>query len=289
MTSMDRDAVSLPGREAHAVFSCDDATARPVTDVSQVEQEEHTIRLLLTMALVYDHWGVNRNRQEQIDAYAAAVPGRVFADYLGHNVGALLVAPDGTLLDFRLNRNVALNSTLEHAELRAIRRAIDGANAAAGPRGIVPWSFGTLLDGFSVYVTLEPCSQCCGIMDLARIASVIYAQDDPGQCDIVHALYEIRHRHQAPPAPRPVRADFFPLWRSLDVGYRRFLAQALPGSRRGVTSFLETPEAYRIFEAAAEALDGFEVEYPANRALLTDARAFRARHPADPVESLLPG
>ena len=256
-------------------------------DLTAAEQERHSIYLLLAMTLVFEAWGLDPSRREQALAYAAAAPGRVFPDYLGHNVGALLVAPDGTILDFAMNRNVALNSTLEHAEVRTVRHAIDAANAAAGPGGATPWSFGALLQDHRIYVTLEPCSQCSGIMDLARIGTVIYGQDDPGQCGIAHALHALRHRPGALPAPLPVRAVFFPFWRDLAEAYGRFLAAVPAGGRSGVTSFLETVAAFRIFAAAAEAFDGFRIAHPANSPTLAAARSFRARHPADPVVSLL--
>lgn len=276
MTPTDHD--SRPGR-----FAC----VGPDGEPGPPGADRHTLYLLLAMALVHDAWGVSRARREQVEAYAEAVPGRAFQDYLGHNVGALLVAPDGAILDFAMNRNVALNSTLEHAEYRAIRRAIDGANGRAGPGGVAPWSFGSLLQGHSVYATLEPCAQCSGILDLARVSDVVYAQDDPGQCRVAHMLHALRRGPGVLPAPRPLRASFFPFWRPLAEAYDAYLARLPPGGRAGVTSFLETVPAFTVFADAAAAFDALTAEACGDAALLAAARLFRARRPSDPVESLL--
>jgi len=53
-----------------------------------------------------------------------------------------------------------------HAELVAIREAA---------RTTRSWR----LDGCTLYVTLEPCIQCCGAILLARIPRLVYGADDP--------------------------------------------------------------------------------------------------------------
>ena len=170
-----------------------EVTAPPRLDLLASEKEQHSIYLLLAMALVFDGWCVNKHRPEQISLYTQVNRDRTVHDYFGHNVGALVVDPSGGILAFALNRSVELNSTLEHAEARAIRHAINRSNE----RGRAPWSFTSLLKGSRLYATLEPCSQCAGIAELAQLESVVYAQHDSLHCSVVNVLYNLHLRPEA--------------------------------------------------------------------------------------------
>jgi len=268
--------------------TCTDVTAAPVLKLSPAEAERHTIFLLLAMALVYDGWGVDRARPDLVAAYAAAEPQRRFPDYAGHNIGAVLVDRGFQVVSFALNRNVALNSTLEHAEERAIRNAIRIANDSAGPAGPKPWSFGSLLREDRIYTTLEPCAQCAGIMDLANIRAVIYGQDDPSQRHLVDVIYNLQQRPGSPGAPLPIRASFSPYWDRLASGFERFQAQPSAGLPAGATSFLETVEAYKIYREAAQKFDAWETSDPENVAALRGAREFRARWQPSVADGVAP-
>ena len=252
-------------------------TAAPAVALSPAEEERHGVFLLLAMALLCDAWGVDRAEAARLAAYAEAAPGRRFAGYLGHNIGALLVDEHGAIKCFALNRSVALNSTLAHAEARAVGAAIEQANAQRAKPATPDWSFGALLRGDRLYGTLEPCAQCTGIIDLANLGAVIYAQDDPGQREIVNVVYNLHRRPGEPGAPLPIRATFLPFWDRLAAAYRQFVAAASPGSRTGLTSFLQTVEAYRIYETAARAFDTLRTAHPENSDTLREARAFRTR------------
>jgi tRNA(Arg) A34 adenosine deaminase TadA len=252
-------------------------------ELSAQVQERHEIYLRLAMALVFDGWGVDRERKDLVAAYAAAEPGRQFGAYAGHNVGALLVGAQDQIICFALNRNVELNSTLEHAEARAIRMAIQIANAERFQSGGPAWSFSNLLRGDRLYATLEPCAQCAGIMDLANVGTVVFGQKDPAQHDIINILYNLRHSpsgqtsSDAGGAPTPVPAAFLDVWGELEAAYRSFVATAQADSRIGLTSFLETVAAYRIYREAAAAFTAMQVRDQANAAALRAAKEFRAQ------------
>jgi tRNA(adenine34) deaminase len=80
-------------------------------------------------------------------------------------VGAVLVR-DGEVLGEGFNCPIGTHDPSAHAEMVAIRAA---AQAAGNYR----------LPGSTLYVTLEPCSMCAGLIVHARISRVVYATSEP--------------------------------------------------------------------------------------------------------------
>ncbi|TXH92059.1 MAG: tRNA adenosine(34) deaminase TadA [Pseudomonas sp.] len=80
-------------------------------------------------------------------------------------VGALLVQ-DGEVIGRGFNCPISNHDPSAHAEMVAIRAA---ALAARNYR----------LPGSTLYVTLEPCSMCAGLIVHARIARVVYGATEP--------------------------------------------------------------------------------------------------------------
>lgn len=81
-------------------------------------------------------------------------------------VGAVIVAPDGTIAAQAGNRTRELNDPTAHAEVLAIRAAC----AATGSER---------LPGHALYVTLEPCAMCAAAIAAARIGRLYYGAADP--------------------------------------------------------------------------------------------------------------
>ncbi|MCJ8168978.1 tRNA adenosine(34) deaminase TadA [Atopomonas sediminilitoris] len=80
-------------------------------------------------------------------------------------VGAVLVKA-GEVIGVGFNQPISLHDPSAHAEVQAIRRA---ALAEHNYR----------LPGSTLYVTLEPCSMCAGLLVHARIARVVYGATEP--------------------------------------------------------------------------------------------------------------
>ncbi len=80
-------------------------------------------------------------------------------------VGAVLVK-EGSLWVEGHNLTVTRSDPTAHAEVVVIRKA--GARQG-------DWR----LEGTTLYVTLEPCTQCCGAIILGRIPRVVYGASDP--------------------------------------------------------------------------------------------------------------
>jgi len=92
--------------------------------------------------------------QAQLAAQSGEVP-----------VGAVLVK-DGQVISKAFNKPIANHDPSAHAEMLAIREA-----ALAEENYRIP--------GSTLYVTLEPCAMCSGVILHARIDRVVYGAPDP--------------------------------------------------------------------------------------------------------------
>jgi len=80
-------------------------------------------------------------------------------------VGAIVVAPDGTIVGRGRNSPIALNDPTAHAEILALREA---AARVGNYR----------LTGATLYVTLEPCVMCAGALVAARVNRLVFGTRD---------------------------------------------------------------------------------------------------------------
>ncbi len=76
-------------------------------------------------------------------------------------IGAIVVDSQGTIIGRGYNQTERKGSQLEHAEIIAIRSA---------SKKMGDWR----LNGCSIYVTLEPCLMCFGLIQLSRLSGVTY-------------------------------------------------------------------------------------------------------------------
>ncbi len=81
-------------------------------------------------------------------------------------VGALLVGADGAVIAGAGNCQVASHDPTAHAEIAVLRAA-----------GQVVGNY--RLPGSTLYVTLEPCTMCCGALIHARISRLVFAAREP--------------------------------------------------------------------------------------------------------------
>ena len=95
-------------------------------------------------------------------------------------VGAVVVSPQGAVLAARGNETRGLSDPSAHAEVQAIRAAC----AALGQ---------DRLTGCDLYVTLEPCAACAGVIAAARIARLYYGAADPKSGGVIHGARVFSH------------------------------------------------------------------------------------------------
>lgn len=107
---------------------------------------------------------IDRSRDQEFMrlALALAAQGAAMGEV---PVGAVLVQ-HGQVLGQGFNRPIVDSDPSAHAEMVAIRAA---AEAASNYR----------LPGSTLYVTLEPCSMCAGLIVHARVARVVFGALEP--------------------------------------------------------------------------------------------------------------
>ncbi|WP_236207544.1 tRNA adenosine(34) deaminase TadA [Pseudomonas tohonis] len=107
---------------------------------------------------------VDRSRDEEFmrEALALAAQGAALGEV---PVGAVLVQ-DGEVIGRGFNCPISRHDPSAHAEMVAIR---DAALALENYR----------LVGSTLYVTLEPCSMCAGLIVHSRVARVVYGATEP--------------------------------------------------------------------------------------------------------------
>ena len=81
-------------------------------------------------------------------------------------VGAVVVDSQGTIIGRGYNQVEEKKVQTAHAELAAITEAA---------HLVGDWR----LDGCSLYVTLEPCRMCMGLIQLSRLSRILYAVESP--------------------------------------------------------------------------------------------------------------
>ena len=97
-------------------------------------------------------------------------------------VGAIVTAPDGSVIGEGWNLREHMQSPTAHAEILAIEQAA---------KALGSWR----LSGCTLYVTLEPCPMCAGAIMNSRLKRVVYGafDDKNGACASVGNVSRIFH------------------------------------------------------------------------------------------------
>jgi tRNA(Arg) A34 adenosine deaminase TadA len=256
----------------------------PTLSAAQIER--HLLYCDLLMALLAQYW--NGNKRGSLGTYPWREKQRgpdgeyLGGDYLGHNIAAIAVDGAGELIDFDFNHNEILNSSVEHAEARLVRRVFELTQIFDGwamsdvlsPSPPVPYS--NVLSDVTIYTSLESCAQCSGIMALGSVKEVVFLQRDPGQSSIGNILRRLGPAGGSFQAPLPIPADLLGLeeFGKLDQAYNAFLKEVSnrpffisPGGDRDVsasiTSFLCNDAAFEIFDAGRTRFQNIQIaKYP---------------------------
>jgi hypothetical protein len=132
----------------------------------------------------------------------------------------------------------------------------------------------------TIYTSLESCSQCAGMMALARVKEVVYLQTDPGMYNIGNMLYNLTRKIPSVKESKGALQAPYPIFGSqlgieacklLDNAFHLFHKEVPnkpffipknghpPDKSQSITSFLCTDIAYDIFGSGADELADFKV------------------------------
>ena len=118
---------------------------------------------------------------------ASALKLAACAEKIGEVPVGAVVVKDGKIIARGFNRRESLNDPTAHAELIAMRRAA---------KRLRSWR----LTGCTLYVTLEPCPMCAGVIINSRIDRVVFGayDDKAGCCTTLYRLpLDERFNHRA--------------------------------------------------------------------------------------------
>lgn len=210
--------------------------------MNDANTERDEIFSLLAYALVYRAW--------QPDT----IP---FAQRRGYNIGALLVDPNNKPVAYDLNCVNSTGNATQHGEVRVITRYLEQTR-----------SF--LLDGFSLYVTLEPCIMCAGMITMTSIDRVVYGQHDVAYSKAFERLFD---GAGLPEHPRRVIASpsTLSICSQLDAAYQDYLQTA---EEKILAKFLASEKARVIFESAEMAFFDFVPALEENKKIYEQALHF---------------
>ncbi|MGB3180527.1 MAG: nucleoside deaminase [Cyclobacteriaceae bacterium] len=206
-----------------------------------IQQEVEEIFILLSYALVYDDW------QDQPQFKRR-----------GYNVGALIVSPDNKPVYHGLNCIDSTNNVTQHGEIRAITEYLGQGEQYN-------------LAHHSIYVTLEPCIMCAGMITMASVKQVVYGQSD---VHYSHAFERISIDSTAiggyAPYPRnvSVKSADTVFCNELNRAYKKYLEVE---NEKVLAKFLTSTTAKEIFKAATEAFLAFQPTYNANKQIQKEA------------------
>lgn len=257
--------------------------------IDEGAKERHRLYSMLLMSITKHYWNGNKKGREGDYPLNPKKYGKYeFNDYLGHNITSIAVDAYGDVIDFEFNHNKLFNSSAEHAESRMIKRVYsltqinESWKTTLDP--IKPKDDYSTFEDVTLYTTLESCSQCAGIMALARVKEIVYLQTDPGMYLIGNILRNLTRKIENVPnsnggliAPMPISgkdidfADFT----KLDNTYEQFKKEVkekgffvskdsqgnvVVDSSESITSFLCTEMAFNIYKDVSESFEKFSVE-----------------------------
>lgn len=245
--------------------------------IDEGSKERHRLYSLLLMSITKFYWnGMKRGRNGEYPLNPKKHGKYEFSDYLGHNITSLAVDGYGDVIDFEFNHNKLFNSSAEHAESRMVKRVYTLTQINDSWKTTIndlkPKDDYNTFEDVTLYTTLESCSQCAGIMALARVKEIVYLQTDPGMYLIGNILRNLTRKITSIPdsngsltSPMPISGDNidFPYCIQLNTAYKNFQedvkstpffipenSQDKKDSSPSITSFLCTQRAYQVYDEA---------------------------------------
>ncbi|WP_027188174.1 nucleoside deaminase [Desulfovibrio cuneatus] len=204
--------------------------------LSGVQKERDHILSLLTLAFVHNDWQQGNTN-----------PAR------GHNIGSILVDPNGIPVFWTRNSVKALGNSNQHGEVRLATRYLSS---------ILTNKY--MPKGYVVYTSLEPCAMCTGMLSMVETERVVFVQEDPEFGNVAKALTDINYpRVYTVATPTEMKQK-----QELDSGWSKYRKEHKNPS---ITDYLLTSDAEKIYASAKTDLTTYAVTYAENKPVLQAA------------------
>lgn len=202
-------------------------------------------------------------KREADEIFSLFVYSLVFLDWQvhdrkkrGHNIAAILVNNEGEIVSWALNTVIEANDFTQHSEVRLITNFLKTNQEV------------NRLSNFTVYVSLEPCFMCSGMMALTSIGRVVYGQKD----DIYGGVITRLNRRSFFPRKHPK----YPMTFDLDpspTSIKKMLDKAYNNSgSKHITNWLSRTEAFNIYANAYEQFLCYKVNCESNKKIYKGAK-----------------
>lgn len=214
--------------------------------VSDIQQEQDEIFLLLAYSLVYEDW-------QSFD-----IPSR---ERRGYNIGAVLVNKENQVVAYDLNAINSTDNATQHGEVRVITKYLEKEKCFN-------------LDGYTIFTTLEPCVMCAGMITMIDIDRAVFGQKDVRFSKAFERLsIDTTPIGGFPPYPRKVEtvASKVQFSQELDKAYQEFLEK---DEEKVLAKFLASEQAKKIYEKAYKHFLNYKVDFSENQSIYEKAVQF---------------
>lgn len=218
---------------------------------SSAEAERDAIFSLAAYAVVFQNWQTTETPKKE---------------QRGHNIGSILVNANNTPVAWGRNCIAQEVDGTQHGEVRVMQQYIKEANSE-------------LLDGYTIYTTLEPCIMCSGMMSLVKVAHCVYGQTDgdnpeAGRIGYGRAIERLQLDSSSlpngyvpyPRTPKTSKASDLPHRAALDARY-------LDAGVESITNFLLSDTAMEVYANASATFYNYEVVYDENHKIYAETKA----------------
>lgn len=217
---------------------------KTLTLAEKIQKERDEIFMLLNYSLIHKNWQTFGDKE-----------------YRGFNIGAILVNPEGKVVDTSLNSVWKDMNKTHHAEMNLMQNYLNKHPEQKG-----------FLENFSIYTSLEPCAMCSGTMLQTGIGKILYGLNDPEYGGTIPRLLNKKSKKYIPYPTRTKTLIYKEASDSISKKMREQLKSEneLPPK---IVEWLNLDSVKELFSGAKKQLGSFQVKYIENKEALAQAKS----------------
>jgi len=218
-------------------------------------EERDDIYTLMAYAVVHKNWQTK----------STSSGGR------GHNIGSVLVDPDGKVVSWARNCNGATSNGTQHGEVRLMTQYQSKKKLYN-------------LKSHTIYTSLEPCAMCSGMMVMQNVGRTVYGQTDLGFGKAMERLQYSSAKYK--PYPRSENLPSEPAKNGVRVQIDEKFAKynQEQGGKANITEWLRGSEAEELYRNATAEFLNYQLAFEENRDEYEAALKLYDKVPSSPEE-----